>query len=100
MDKKQSGNRISICKGGWHNQVHISSRSDFFTPNEYIIVIVDHEKITFKKPSLFYTGKLHKIKPTQSGWVCFDIIADIPLARRLAFDPDESNEDQVVVYYR
>jgi hypothetical protein len=91
---------ISILKGTRENQRQIISKYKFFTPNEDLIVKVDNEKITFKKPHIDYNGRTFKPKLINSGWVTFQIVADLPIVKNLEFDLDESNIDERVVYYR
>lgn len=108
LNETQNGNSIkadvsgsiSILKGTRENQRQIQSNSKFFTPNEDVIVKVDNDKITFRKPQIDYNGRTFKPKLIQSGWVTFQIVADLPIIKNLEFDLDESNIDERVIYYR
>jgi len=106
--KKQQGNGVLPCVSGSINvhkrtrlnQRQVQSNSCFFNVDEDIIVIVDREKIIFKKPTIDYMGKTIKPKALSSGWVTFSIVADLPITKELKFDDEESTEDRLVVYYR
>lgn len=91
--------KISIMKGTRENQRAILSNSNFFIPDEDIIVKVDHEKIIFTKPGIDYKGKTHKPKLIRSRWIIFQIVANLPIVKNLEFDLDESNIDKRIVYY-
>jgi hypothetical protein len=92
-----SGN-IHIFKGTRYNQRQIRTKSIFFKPNEDIILKVGENKVTFKKPSIDYNGKTYVPRSTSSGWVSFMVAAELPYGF-FDFDLEESNIDQIVVYF-
>lgn len=92
--------KISIYKES-NNNVQLRMKSTFFIPNEYYIIMVDHEKIVFRRPTIDYNGKLYKMS-TQKGRtdVHTSVKYDLPLIKDIPFDEEESDEDTKVVYYR
>jgi len=89
---------ISVTKHTGINQVHISSKSNFF--DGYLIIKDDGEKLTFRKPSIDYRGKIYKPKYYKNSKIFITaIVSEMPLGK-FDFDVNESNEDELVVYYR
>ena len=94
---------ITIGSAG-KNRPHlrqIHSNSNFFTPNEEVIVKLFEDKIVFRKPSIDYNGKTHKPQRNGSGdkWINLFITGELPFGR-FDFEPDESNIDCLVVYFK
>ena len=78
----------------------ITSNSPFFEGD--IIVIISHDRVLFKKPTLDYNGKTYKFfkhfrNGKFDGWYYSGIVADIPCGGYV-IDPEESNEDCKVIY--
>ena len=93
-------NYISIYQGGNFNQRIISTKEGFISHNEDVIVSITSEKIVIKKPTIDYGGKTYKPKVSNSGWLSFCVgSADLPLAKKLEPDEEESDEDQAVYYF-
>jgi len=88
---------IYVTKHSSINQVHISSKSNFF--DGYLIIKDDGESLTFTKPTIDYNGKMYK--PTfykKAKTYITAIVSEMPLGK---FDFDEeSTEDELVAYYR
>lgn len=81
------------------NYVIVYSNNDFFKTDS-IIYKYGHEKITFKIPTIDYRGKL--LKPVLCDsvkWRHLTIKNEYLELGKYKIDPDESNEDQVVIYY-
>lgn len=89
---------IHIFRGTRDTQRQIRTKSLFFAPNEEIIVKVSENKVTFKKPWIDYNGKTYVPRSTSSGWVSFMVAAELPYGF-FDFDLEESNIDQIVVYF-
>jgi hypothetical protein len=90
--------KISVTKNTGINQVHISSKSNFF--DGYLIIKDNGESLTFTKPTLDYNGRMYKpkfYKKTQTYVTA--IVSEMPLGK-FYFDDEESTEDKLVVYYR
>lgn len=90
---------ISIAIGGNPLARQMQSNSNFFEANEDYIIKINDEKIVIAKATIDYTGKTYKATKKGSGWVTFQIQAELPLGK-FEFDADETNEDSVVIYYR
>ena len=62
---------------------------------------IDHEKITFTLPTIDYTGKTFKFStnPKNGQLKQTSLAIDVPVGTYLA-DEDESNEDQMVFYFK
>ncbi len=89
---------ISVTKHTGVNQVHISSKSNFF--DGYLIIKDDGESLTFTKPTIDYNGKMYKPKYYKKAKTYITaIVSEIPLGK-FDFDDEESTEDELVVYYR
>ncbi len=91
-----SGN-INVTKATRVNHVNISTNITWFHDSQ-IIVRDDGEKLIFKKPTIAYKGRSYTTSPTQCGWVCFSIKSEIPTGHYQI--SDESDEDNLVLYYR
>lgn len=96
--RKKMNDYISISKGHRDDHRQITTNSKFFVADEYIIVEVNDNKIKFIKPDIDYLGKAYKIKSRHSNWVGFTIVADLPMGK-FQCDKDETNEDEMVIYY-
>ena len=92
-------NSISIFKGATENIRLVQSNCDFFKPNKDIIVKCSNEKIVFKNIHIDYNGKTIKPKALNCGWVTMTITYDLPIISHLEIDSDESNIDEIVVYF-
>jgi len=89
---------ISVTKHTGINQVHISSKSNFF--DGYLIIKDDGESLTFTKPTIDYNGKMYKPKFYKKAQNYITaIVSEMPLGK-FDFDDEESTEDELVVYYR
>lgn len=81
------------------NRIDIFSNLDFFKTDRIIIKHNEIEKrIIFKIPSISYVGKTHIVKQDHNMSIIKMtppelIIGDFPI------DQEESNEDQIVIYY-
>lgn len=99
-DNKPVGH-ISIGQGNKLNHRQIWSSSDFFRSAEQMIVTVLDEKIIFRCPDIDYRGKSLKVNKSVKYMTQLTIVNDtLPIAKKLDFDEDESNVDQVVVYFK
>lgn len=92
---------INICNNSsrFENKSNsISSKNSLF--KEDIIVKYDEneKKITFTLATIDYTGKTKKATVAGSGWYSLFINEDLPRGRHFV-DEEESNEDQLVVYF-
>ena len=75
----------------------VTTKSLFFKGE--IIYKIAGGKITFLKPDIDYRGKsitAHQDKKTK--WFLTSIACDVPPGK-YKFDEEESNEDQLVMYY-
>ena len=81
----------------------ISSPSQFFKENEYLIISANKECMTLQVPTIDYSGKMSKItkcrKYSSDGWYNCSLMIDVPCGTHFEFDEEESNEDRVVVYF-
>lgn len=93
--------RMSICMGSSYRQRELITNCDFFNAKEEVIVKVYEDKMVFRKPTLDYMGATYTPQPTRSNkWKTIPVTApDLPLYKQLKFDPEESNEDQMVIYF-
>lgn len=98
-NNKNLNRYLAVYKyGNSGDRIIVYTKSSFF--NQEVIVKIDDRKITFTHCGLDYRGKVRKFyfdkksKKYQSKF-----IANIPTGHYL-FDPDESNDDIVTVYYK
>lgn len=79
-------------------QKHIASNSNFF--NDELIIKIENDKIIFRKPSIDYEGKRHRMSlDKKTGYYHTAVVCELPEGK-FEFDADESDEDCRVVYYR
>lgn len=91
---------VSIGLGVKLNHRQIWSSSDFFRSAERMIITVLEDKIIFRIPDLDYRGKSLKVNRSIKYMDQITIVDDsLPVVKKLDFDEDESNDDQVVVYF-
>ncbi len=98
-DQAHVSGSISIAIGGNPLARQMQSNSIFFEANENYIIKISDEKIVIAKPTIDYNGKTYKASKKGSGWVTFQIQAELPLGK-FEFDEDETDEDSVAIYYR
>jgi hypothetical protein len=92
-----SGSILINKEKKFERQRHISSNSNFFKGE--LIIKIELDKITFRKPTIDYEGKRYKISSHKNGTYHCSVVCELPLGK-FEFDTDESNEDCVVVYCR
>ena len=73
-----------------------SSINFFETP---VILDFNDEYIRITRPNLDYTGKTIKMTKAKSGWYQTTIRADLPKGR-IEFDEDDSNDDELIAYFK
>jgi hypothetical protein len=89
---------ISIEPFPRKNQRRIRTRSRFFM--DEVIINVLHDRIMFRKPSIDYSGKTHKLyKNPNYDWFYTTLYCEIPVGE-YEFDKEESNEDYLVAYFK
>ncbi len=90
-------NQISIRETK-HDTRRIATINPFF--KESIVINIETTKVIFSKPMLDYTGKIVKFSPysTHPTYICH--INSNRLEKGVyVIDEEESNEDQVVIYF-
>ena len=88
---------IVVSKAQKNHQLHITSKSKWFE-YDYILFKIKEDYISITKPNLDYRGKFQK--PTKQGdFYHLTITGELPLGK-FEFDEDDSNEDELVIYYR
>lgn len=98
IDTINSSGYIVVNRHTRYTQRSIRIRSDFF--NEEAIIKIDDNKICFRKPTIDYGGKRHKLSLNKkSGYYEVTVVCELPLGK-FQFDTEESDEDCMVVYYR
>ena len=92
---------ILIKKKKKQTKYNISSKHQLFK-NEYIKVRVDECKLIFSVPKIDCNRKMYKpITNNKSpDWRTFTITNDLLIAGKFEIDVEESNEDELIVYYR
>jgi len=85
------------------NNYLIQVKNDFIVINEYYNVIVTDEKIIIKRP-LLSDVKMVKAVHTVSNWVNITFNSDLDfipdgISNKYLIDEDESDEDQLVIYF-
>ena len=70
--------------------------------NEYIIVDVDIYCLIISFPTIDYNGKMYKPQTNSNNkeWRYFGITNELLITGKYEIDMDESNEDEIVIYYR
>ena len=90
---------IIIGKHINNNYVNLNTKNNFFK-TESLILEHSNEKLVFKIPNLDYQGKTYTPSIFNNcEWVRMTIKSKYIQVGRYQIDMDESNEDQVVVYY-
>lgn len=86
----------SVSKGcEFKDYVRIDSHNKWFSKTFSVHIYFD--KIVFKKRGIDYNGKVRDIK-IHFGTYRIEIPEDLPLGI-FYFDEEESNEDQIVIYF-
>lgn len=74
----------------------IYSLSDFFNSKVYVENHNTHA--IFKKPDIDFNGKSYKPTKRKSGFMLTVSNNNLP-SGQYSIDPEESNEDQIVIYF-
>jgi hypothetical protein len=74
----------------------LSMRSPFFCEDDFIVTITD-DYISFKKPTIDYNGKTHKVTK-QVNTYHLTLYEKLPIGV-FVFDEEYSNEDELIVYF-
>lgn len=93
--------RLSIRPGSRSWNRSLMTNHPFFEPHEEYIIKTDGNKIIFTRPTLDYRGTTHRASHGNifSQWITLFFDNDtLPIVKELSFDPEETNEDQAVVY--
>jgi len=87
---KHSGSNI--------NAIDIHTKCDFF--KDPVIVNIFEDRIQFTKPNIDYNYKLMKFNKRKGIYhtIISHILDKMP-AGEYVFDKEESNEDQIVIYF-
>ena len=94
-------NHINICQDKQKtNKFILSTKNDFFK-NKELVVKIDDESIVFKIPTLDWVGRIHRTVKHNNGrgWRNLCLCDERLITGRFEIDED-SNEDQLVIYYR
>jgi hypothetical protein len=90
-------NSISITNATKGKNVYC--KSDFFVIGEYYVFFLDAERLVIKRCYMDIPKKAHKCNPNKGGLGKKVFCSlDIPEGR-YPIDLEESNEDQVVIYF-
>lgn len=87
---------VSAGRGPRYRQVN--TQSPFFLDCDYFIINEDEQKITFERAPLDATGNIKKGVKYHGDWIKFQFTSEVPIGT-YKFDPEESDEDRIVVYY-
>ena len=92
---------ILINNAKIQNKYIISSKHQLFK-NEYIKVCIDDCKLIFSVPKIDCYRKMYKLSTNNKSpeWRMFSITNDLLINGKFEIDIEESNEDELVVYYR
>ncbi len=100
---KTDSNHINICKRSENsNGFLLSTKNDFFK-NKELVVKIDDKSIVFRKPTLDWVGLIHKPRKYSKlyeEWRNVCLYDDRLITGRFEIDEEDSDEDQVVIYYR
>ena len=98
---KESANSgsISILNATTMRQRQIQSKSSFFEAGRDYIIKVDDKKIVITRPNIDSNCRTYKATKISSGWIRFQILAELPLGT-FEFDSNDSDVDRAVIYYR
>ena len=82
------------------NQFQISSKHSIFK-NEYIKIDVYASFLIFTVPSIDYNGKIYKVSTNKRSpdWHYFCVVNEMLTTGKFKSDLEESNEDELLVYY-
>ncbi|HDY67384.1 MAG TPA: hypothetical protein ENH85_06320 [Candidatus Scalindua sp.] len=84
------------------NQFLFSTKNDFFKTKE-LVVKIDDESIVFRKPTIDWVGPTHKTtkyNKSYEEWRNLVLYDDRLITGKFEIDDEDSDEDQVVIYYR
>jgi len=89
---------ITSQKEGRQRILCIKSGSDFL--NERVIVESDDSFISIKRPPFDYQGKTYSVGRIRGGYYSLSIMYndEIPTGR-YHFDQEDSNEDELIMYF-
>jgi len=94
MNENEIIGNISITKGRAEPYRQVYSNSSWFNDAEYFIIEDDGECLVIKKCYLEIPKKAMKLTSGKN----FQFRSDLPLGK-FEFDKEESNEDELVIYY-
>lgn len=82
-----------------YTSVKIQAKSNIKFFDTPVVFEFTDEYIRITKPELDYSGKTIKMYKQNSGWYGATINKDLPIGKFL-FDEEDSNEDELIAYYR
>ncbi len=97
MENTANIGTIRIHKASYDNQRHIQVCCDWFFNQEYFIIVDDGEKIVFKKCYMIVPKKAYRL--SKSKVKQFTILSNAKLGV-FSVCLEESNEDELIVYYK
>ena len=86
---------ITVYKGRADRYRDIYSKSSWFDNSEYFVIQDDSESLIIKKCYMEIPKKAQKFTKARH----FQFVSELPLGT-FDIDEDESNEDELVIYYR
>jgi hypothetical protein len=89
---------IRVLSGRIPNYKFLMSKSEFLIPKNSYKIIDDGESITISNPDIDYMKQTYKFHLV-NNWKKTHFISEIPPGEYL-IDEDESNEDQIKIYYK
>ena len=82
-----------------YTSVRIEAKSNIKFFDTPVVFEFTDEYVKITKPELDYSGKTIKMNKQNSGWYGTTINKDLPRGKFL-FDKEDSNEDELIAYYR
>ena len=80
-------------------KTRINAKANINLLDDDVIIDVREDYIKISRPDIDYNGKTYKLNKMKSGWYGTTLQMKLPLGKFL-FDDEESNEDELIAYYR
>lgn len=98
LHKADVSGSISVSMGRTERYRQIYSNSNFFIGGDYYVLKDDGESLTITRCGLEVPKNAQMfVKGKTGGW--FQCVSELPI-KKIEFDAEESNCDEVRIYYR
>ncbi len=97
---------INITELRQNHFFKISTKSEFLKTKE-VSIKISYDHLIITKPTIDYRGRIYKVqsmkdrnKNVPNNWRYITVTNDNLIPGKFTIDEDESNEDQLIVYFK